>query len=49
VWAYDVPRFSTPLAVVGEKIYTSGALEVYRIRKTSDQPPASRDRDSGKK
>jgi hypothetical protein len=33
VWAYDVPRFSTPLAQIGDKIYSSGALEVYRVRK----------------
>jgi hypothetical protein len=34
VWAYDVPRFSAPLADIGERIYTSGGLEVYRIRKS---------------
>jgi hypothetical protein len=34
VWAYDVPRFSAPLAGIGDKIYSSGALEVYRIRKS---------------
>jgi hypothetical protein len=33
VWAYDVPRFSAALAGIGERIYSSGALEVYRIRK----------------
>ena len=33
VWAYDVPRFSAPLAGIGERIYFSGAVEVYRIRK----------------
>ena len=33
VWAYDVPRYSAPLAAIGERIYFSGALEVYRIRK----------------
>jgi len=33
VWAYDVPRFSPALASIGEKIYSSGPLEVYRIRK----------------
>ena len=33
VWAYDVPRYSAPLAGIGERIYFSGALEVYRIRK----------------
>jgi hypothetical protein len=33
VWAYDVPRFSAPLAQIGDRIYSSGALEVYRIRK----------------
>jgi hypothetical protein len=33
VWAYDVPRFSASLAGIGDKIYSSGPLEVYRIRK----------------
>jgi hypothetical protein len=34
VWAYDVPRFSPALAGIGEKIYSYGPLEVYRVRKT---------------
>jgi hypothetical protein len=34
VWACDVPRFSAPLSQIGEKIYSSGALEVYRVRKS---------------
>jgi hypothetical protein len=34
VWAYDVSRFSAPLAAIGEKIYSSGPLQVYRFRKT---------------
>jgi hypothetical protein len=33
VWAYDVPRFSAPLAAIGDRTYSSGPLEVYRIRK----------------
>jgi hypothetical protein len=33
VWAYDVPRFSAALATIGEKIYSCGPLEVYRVRK----------------
>ena len=33
VWAYDVPRFSAPLAMIGEKVYSSGPLDVYRLRK----------------
>jgi hypothetical protein len=37
VWAYEVPRFSTALASIGERIYSYGALEVYRIRKTSKE------------
>jgi hypothetical protein len=37
VWAYDVPRFSAALALIGERIYSYGALEVYRIRKTSKE------------
>ena len=36
VWAYDVPRFSVPLAKIGERIYSSVPLEVYRIRKPSE-------------
>src|SRR5580704_14291889 len=36
VWAYDVPRFSAPLAGISERIYSSGALEVYRIRKSPE-------------
>jgi hypothetical protein len=36
VWAYDVPRFSPSLAGIGERIYSSGALEVYRIRKSPE-------------
>jgi hypothetical protein len=34
VWAYDVPRYSASLAEIGERIYISGPLEVYRIRKS---------------
>jgi hypothetical protein len=41
VWAYDVPRFSAPLARIGERIYSSGALEVYRIRKSPETNAAS--------
>jgi len=33
VWAYDVPRFSSALAAIGERIYSYGPLEVFRIRK----------------
>lgn len=36
VWAYDVQRFSPALAGIGEKVYSSGPLEVYRIRKSTD-------------
>jgi hypothetical protein len=32
-WAYAVPRFSDPLAAIGERVYSYSALEVYRIRK----------------
>jgi hypothetical protein len=35
VWAYDVPRFSGALAGIGDRIFSFGALEVYRIRKIS--------------
>jgi hypothetical protein len=40
VWAYDVPRFSGALAGIGERVYTHDALEVYRIRKLSDDNKA---------
>ena len=33
VWAYDVSKFSASLAGIGDCIYTSGSLNVYRIRK----------------
>jgi hypothetical protein len=36
VWAYDIPRFSGALAGIGDRIYSFGALEVYRIRKSPD-------------
>ena len=36
VWAYDVPRFSAALAAIGERIYSYGPLEVYRLRKVND-------------
>jgi len=42
VWAYDVPRFSAALGAIGERIYSFGALEVYRIRK-SPQANAAED------
>ncbi len=31
VWAYGVPRFSAPLAGIGDRIYAYGPLEVYRL------------------
>jgi len=34
VWAYDVARFSPALSAIGEEVYSSGPLEVYRIRKS---------------
>jgi hypothetical protein len=47
VWAYGVPRFSAPLSAIGERIYSSGALEVYRIHKSPETnaalgPPPAR-------
>jgi hypothetical protein len=33
VWAYGVSRFSPSLAGIGERVYTYGPLEVYRLRK----------------
>jgi hypothetical protein len=34
VWAYDVDKFSLALREIGEKIYSAGPLQVYRIRKS---------------
>ena len=39
VWAYDVPRFSAPLGEIGDRIYSFGPLEVYKIRKPPDSAP----------
>jgi hypothetical protein len=36
VWAYDVPKFSAALGGIGDRIYSSGALEVYRVQKPAD-------------
>lgn len=41
VWAYGVPRFSASLAAIGDRVYSFGALEVYRLRKP---PPENSDR-----
>jgi hypothetical protein len=41
VWAYDVPRFSAALGGIGDRIYASGALEIYRIKKMPE--PAARE------
>src|SRR5262249_47181058 len=38
VWAYGVPRFSASLATIGDRVYSYGSLEVYRMRK----PPEAR-------
>ena len=40
VWAYDVPRFSEALARIGDRIYSSGPLDVYRIRKVPGETPS---------
>lgn len=34
VWAYAVPKFSPALAGIGDRIYSYGPLEVYRMRKS---------------
>jgi hypothetical protein len=34
VWAYGVPRFSSALGAIGERVYSYGPLEVYRVRKS---------------
>lgn len=35
VWAYDVSRYSGALSGIGERVYSYGPLEVYRIRKAA--------------
>jgi hypothetical protein len=42
VWAYGVPRFSGDLSRIGTKVYSYGALEVYRLRKPDDAKPSHR-------
>jgi len=42
VWAYDVSKYSAPLAGIGEKIYSYGPLEVYRLRKSPDAGTTAR-------
>jgi hypothetical protein len=37
VWAYDVARFDSGLRTIGDMVYTSGKLKLYRVRK----PPAA--------
>jgi hypothetical protein len=39
VWAYSVPRFSSGLAAIGERVYSYGPLEVYRVRKLRETAP----------
>lgn len=36
VWAYDVSRFSAALGGIGERVYSYGPLEVYRVRKSPE-------------
>ena len=40
VWAYDVSRFSPTLGGIGEKVYSYGPLEVYRVRKSPESAAA---------
>ncbi len=35
VWAYNVPRFSTKLGIIGTLVYRGGHLSVYRLAKTA--------------
>ncbi len=39
VWAYNVQRFSSHLSEIGELIYETGDLQLFRIRKPSDGVP----------
>ena len=41
VWAYAVPRYSSALAGIGDRVYSYGPLEVYRIKKLSEYPEDS--------
>lgn len=40
VYAYDVPDFEEDLEKIGDVIYTSGKLKLFRMRKQVPQPPA---------
>lgn len=35
VWAYDVGKFDAGLDTIGDPVYTSGKLELYKIRKSA--------------
>jgi hypothetical protein len=37
VWAYDASNFSGDLGNIGERVYSYGALEVYRMRKQTNR------------
>ena len=37
VWAYNVPRFSPALETIGELVYESGDLQVFRVNKSAGE------------
>lgn len=42
VWAYNVPRFESGLAAIGDVVYEHGDLEVFRLNKPADSESAKR-------
>jgi hypothetical protein len=39
VWAYGTPEFSKPLAGIGDRVYSYGDLQVYKLRPQLAAPP----------
>lgn len=40
VWAYNVPRFESGLAAIGEVVYEDGDLQLFRLKKPADEESA---------
>jgi hypothetical protein len=39
VWDYGTPEFAQPLAGIGDRVYSYGDLQVYKVRPQSPAPP----------
>jgi hypothetical protein len=39
VWDYGTPEFTQPLAGIGDRVYSYGDLQVYKVRPQSPAPP----------